>query len=161
MTRRRYRKRQWSEREKDRASWITPTELDQRLSDIAKSVGILGRLRKQEGNDTRREAMTVQLCDSAVRLFERSINVEPGSLQSITRTLSDGPNEARSMAALRLVERYLRSIANPSYEDSVFARLREQACMSWIREPDVHVHRFSEKLLRECKETEGKVDRTH
>ena len=94
---------------KGRASRITPQELDERLTDIATTAGALTKLRNEEGNNQRIEAMTVHLCGSAVRLFERSFNVEEGRLAGMARILSEGPYEARSSAASAEVQERMRA----------------------------------------------------
>ena len=132
---------------------ITPEELDKRLGDIAKTAGVLTKLRNEEANEERIETMTAHLCSCAVRLFERAFNLEKGQLAGMMRTLSDGPSEARAMAAIGLVERFLRAIADESYSDSVFAGLGGEPSMSMIRQPVVHGLRFSEQLLHECSDT--------
>ena len=99
--------------------------------------------------------MTTELCRSAVRLFERSFNVEEGRLAGMIQTLGEGPSEARAMAAIRLVERFLRGIADERYEDTVFAGLGAEPSMSRIREPVGHGLRFSQQLLHECSDTAG------
>jgi len=143
-------------------SRITPEELDERLGDIAKTAGALSTLRREQGNGERVETMTAHLCSCAVRLFERSFNVEKGRLAGMIRSLSEGPSEARAMAAIGLVERFLRAIADESYSDSVFAGLGGEPSMSMIRQPVVHGLRFSEQLLHECSDTaHGKEEDVH
>ena len=106
--------------------------------------------------------MTAHLCRSAVRLFERSFNVEEGRLSGMTETLGEGPNDARAMATIGLVERFLRAIADERYEDTVFAGLGAEPSMSKIREPAMHSLRFSQQLLHECGDgAQGKGDSLH
>ena len=106
--------------------------------------------------------MTAHLCGAAVRLFERSFNVEEGRLAGMTATLGEGPNEARAMAAIGLVERFLRAIADERYEDTVFAGLGAEPSMSKIREPVVHGLRFSQQLLHACSDAaESRGERVH
>ena len=158
----RHRRRQVQRRRRRTDSRITPQELDERLAYIAKTAGVLTKLRKEEGNEERMEATTRELCSSAVRLFERSFNVEEGRLVGMNRTLSEGPCEARAMAAIGLVERFLRAIADERCEDTVFAGLGAEPSMSKIREPVVHGLRFSQQLLHACSDAaEGRGERVH
>ena len=135
---------------------MTPKELDQRLEEIAAIGGAIKRLDNKDDGEAELDAMTEHLCERAVRLFERSYGVKKGTLKNMNRILNEGVHEARRIAAVDLVERYLRSIMDPRYQDSVFAGLRDAESMAEISEPAMHALGFAQALHRECEEaTDG------